>query len=151
MLTPSVRGWRRRASQRSAPEEERIGSRSFGWYEAPPPGSLEHAEGLLASLGALDGSRLTPLGRRLADLPVHPRLGRALLEAKQLGVLATAATAAALAEGREVLHRDTAADPDSGADNSTAGEALMSAAAGASTIASSIVVVGLVHVRHVVN
>jgi ATP-dependent helicase HrpA len=41
---------------------------------------------LLHELGALDGDgRLTPLGRRLARLPVDPRLARMILEADRLG------------------------------------------------------------------
>lgn len=77
----------------------------FGWFERPPPGALERAETLLRSLGAWDESGLTPVGRQLAALPVHPRLGRVLLEARRLDVLASAATAAALTEGRDVARR----------------------------------------------
>src|SRR6266508_3521026 len=53
-----------------------------------PPDSRQVRDGvnLLRELGALDDSdRLTPLGRRLAELPVDPRLGRAVLEADRLG------------------------------------------------------------------
>ena len=52
-----------------------------------PPDSRQVRDGvnLLRELGALDDAdRLTPLGRRLADLPVDPRLGRAVLEADRL-------------------------------------------------------------------
>jgi ATP-dependent helicase HrpA len=52
-----------------------------------PPDSRQVRDGvnLLRELGALDDrDRLTPLGRRLADLPVDPRLGRAVLEADRL-------------------------------------------------------------------
>jgi ATP-dependent helicase HrpA len=52
-----------------------------------PPDSRQVRDGvnLLRELGALDDKdRLTPLGRRLADLPVDPRLGRAVLEADRL-------------------------------------------------------------------
>jgi ATP-dependent RNA helicase HrpA len=52
-----------------------------------PPDSRQVRDGinLLRELGALDDTdRLTPLGRRLADLPVDPRLGRAVLEADRL-------------------------------------------------------------------
>jgi len=48
-----------------------------------PPDRRQVADGmaLLHELGALDGSRLTALGRKLAQLPVDPRLGRMVLEA----------------------------------------------------------------------
>ena len=85
---------------------------TFGWFEAPPPGSLHQAGLLLESLGALDRGGLTSLGRRLANLPLHPRLGRVLLAGAQLGVLSSAATAAALSEGRDIVGRDPHAAPD---------------------------------------
>ncbi|HEV3120756.1 MAG TPA: helicase-related protein, partial [Isosphaeraceae bacterium] len=55
---------------------------TFGWFESPPSESLNAAERLLTELGALhptDGG-ITSLGRDLLALPVHPRLGRLLLD-----------------------------------------------------------------------
>jgi len=52
------------------------------WLEPPPPESLEAAFALLGRLGAVDGRRLTDLGGRLRGLPLHPRLGRILLDAR---------------------------------------------------------------------
>src|SRR5207248_124317 len=52
-----------------------------------PPDRRQVAAGvqLLEELGALDAGRLTPLGRRLAQLPVDPRLARMVLEADRAG------------------------------------------------------------------
>ena len=53
-----------------------------------PPDRRQVRDGvlLLQELGALDDDRkLTPLGRKLAQLPVDPRLGRMVLEADRLG------------------------------------------------------------------
>ena len=53
-----------------------------------PPDARQVRDGirLLEELGALDrGGRLTKLGRRLADLPVDPRMARMVLEADRLG------------------------------------------------------------------
>ena len=48
----------------------------------PNPASLAGAQALLRGLGALDGDgRITVAGKRLAGLPLHPRLGRMLLAA----------------------------------------------------------------------
>ncbi|MCK6506877.1 ATP-dependent helicase HrpB [Myxococcota bacterium] len=72
------------------------------WLSPPPPASWSRAQALLGELGATtpDGG-LTPLGRRLAALPVHPRLGRVLL-ATQGGRHAPAAAAlAALVSERD--------------------------------------------------
>ncbi|MEZ5768369.1 MAG: ATP-dependent helicase HrpB [Paracoccaceae bacterium] len=67
----------------------------------PNPGVLGEARGLLASLGALDGQgRITPHGKRLARLPLHPRLGHMLALAGP-----DAAALAALLEERDPLPR----------------------------------------------
>ena len=79
---------------------------AFPWFERPETASLERAQALLTSLGALRGGRLTSLGERLARLPVHPRLGRLLLEGAALGVPRTAALTAALLAERDPFERD---------------------------------------------
>ena len=55
----------------------------FAWFEPPPADRLDAADRLLVMLGALGGEprRITPLGRQLLDLPIHPRLGRLLVAA----------------------------------------------------------------------
>jgi ATP-dependent helicase HrpA len=59
-----------------------------GFPFVEPPDRRQVASGiqLLEELGALgEGGRLTRLGRRLARLPIDPRLGRMILEAERLG------------------------------------------------------------------
>ncbi len=65
---------------------------------APPDGTLSEARALLQALGALHEGRITPHGRALAALPVHPRLGHMLLTAGK-----PAATLAALLSERDIL------------------------------------------------
>ncbi len=60
----------------------------FGFLDPPDPRSVRDGERLLAELGALDGSRLTKLGRTMSTLPTDPRLARMLLAADRLGCLA---------------------------------------------------------------
>ncbi len=49
--------------------------------DAPPAGSIADAEATLRSLGAVEADgRATPLGAHLAELPLEPRWGRALLD-----------------------------------------------------------------------
>lgn len=56
----------------------------FPFVEAPDPRFVRDGFRLLAELGAVDDrQRLTELGRRLARLPLDPRLGRMLLAAEQ--------------------------------------------------------------------
>ena len=62
----------------------------FPFLDPPDRRQIRDGIALLHELGALDpaappGARLTPLGRRLAQLPVDPRLGRMVLEADRLG------------------------------------------------------------------
>jgi ATP-dependent helicase HrpB len=75
--------------------------RTFGWFEPPPAAALLAAEELLSQLGARapDGT-LTELGRRLLAFPVHPRLGRILVEGERRGVAPEAARAAAVLSER---------------------------------------------------
>lgn len=74
------------------------------WLEPPPRPLAEHGLELLGELGALERKKgrwsITPLGRDLIRLPLHPRLGRLLLEAGQRGVPEPALNLAArLSEG----------------------------------------------------
>jgi len=72
---------------------------SLPWFEAPPDGALEAGARLLASLGALDpGGTITPMGRRMARLPLHPRLGRLVTAGEDLGIPRTARLGAVLLE-----------------------------------------------------
>ncbi|HZZ71812.1 MAG TPA: ATP-dependent helicase HrpB [Pirellulales bacterium] len=73
----------------------------FAWFDPPPPPALAQARELLERLGATNRGRLTPLGRRLAKLPVEPRLGRMLCEGARLGHVKQLALAAALLSERD--------------------------------------------------
>ncbi|AXL88078.1 ATP-dependent helicase [Streptomyces sp. CB09001] len=54
--------------------------------DPPPGGAMTAARSVLAAVGAVDSvGRATERGVRLARLGLHPRLGRALLDAAELG------------------------------------------------------------------
>ncbi len=58
----------------------------FPFLDPPDARSIRDGVGLLQELGAFDGSgKLTTVGRRLARIPVDPRLGRMLLQADAEG------------------------------------------------------------------
>jgi ATP-dependent helicase HrpA len=60
----------------------------FPFLEAPSGRAIADGYQLLAELGAVDESNeLTPIGRELAKLPLDPRVGRMILEAKARGAL----------------------------------------------------------------
>ena len=73
----------------------------------PPPGAhLAEGRALLASLGALDvRGNITDLGRRMARLPMHPRLAAMLVAADGLGKGPFACTLAAILSERDILPR----------------------------------------------
>ena len=73
----------------------------FPWFEPPAERELARAAELLELLGALEGGRVTREGRRMARLPVHPRLARLLLEGRAAGRTREAALMAALLSERD--------------------------------------------------
>jgi ATP-dependent helicase HrpB len=79
---------------------------AFGWFEAPDSAALESALALLRRLGAVDAHGVSPLGTTLARLPVHPRLGRLLVEGHRLGRAREAALLAALLSERDPFTRN---------------------------------------------
>ncbi|MBS1785700.1 MAG: ATP-dependent helicase HrpB [Acidobacteria bacterium] len=79
---------------------------SLIWFDAPPEASLKSAEKLLRQLGALDtNGAMTAMGRRMVDLPLHPRLARLVLSGEDEGIADTARLAAALLESGDLSAR----------------------------------------------
>lgn len=77
---------------------------TLAWLDQPPPAHLATAQELLQQLGALDAQgMITPLGRHMVALPLHPRLSRLLLAAQEIGQ-----TAAACALAARLANRSTA-------------------------------------------
>jgi ATP-dependent helicase HrpB len=74
----------------------------FGWFEAPPPAALAAAGSLLELLGAFDAK----IGKSLARLPLHPRLGRLLLAAVEAGCPEEGAALAALLAEKDIRRPD---------------------------------------------
>lgn len=84
---------------------------SFLWFEPPAGRTLERATELLTLLDCLEAGAITQLGQQIAELPVHPRVGRLLLEGAKRGCLGQAATAAALLSERDPFLRQAASGP----------------------------------------
>ncbi|HSL22906.1 MAG TPA: ATP-dependent helicase C-terminal domain-containing protein [Vicinamibacterales bacterium] len=80
------------------------------WFERPPEHAITAALALLSSLDAVEGGRISTLGRRLQQLPLHPRLSRMLLAAGAAWEAAIAC--AALSERTFVPQRQTATTCD---------------------------------------
>ncbi|HNQ90391.1 MAG TPA: ATP-dependent helicase HrpB [Verrucomicrobiota bacterium] len=105
--------------------------RRFRWLEPPSEIALEHAEELLADLGAIRPDpppatpqptaapdpelpaqplRITELGRTMLAFPVHPRYSRMLLAAQDYHCVPQACLIAALTQGRDLLLRKPGRD-----------------------------------------
>jgi ATP-dependent helicase HrpB len=82
---------------------------TFDWFDAPNPERLAEAERLLRLLGAVDGSpsRITPIGKRILALPVHPRLARLLVAAREYNRARDGATIAALLSEKDIRQSET--------------------------------------------
>ena len=77
------------------------------WLDVPRAGPFAQARGLLAQLGALDDAgRITPHGRRMAALPLQPRLAHLAITAAERGALPLGAAIAALLEERDIVRYD---------------------------------------------
>lgn len=73
------------------------------FIDPPPESALDSAHKLLRRLGATgDDGRLTALGRKMSELPLHPRLARLVLAAADRGLLSDGATLAALLSERDL-------------------------------------------------
>ena len=82
---------------------------SFDWFDPPPPDRVDAALRLLERLGAIERGasppRVTPLGRQLQRIPLHPRLARILLDGR--GAPEIAAACALLAEPLSLERSDS--------------------------------------------
>lgn len=73
------------------------------WVTPPPSGTLSGAFELLDQLGALENNKITTHGRKLLNLPCHPRIGHMLLLAEEEHLLPLATDLAAILEERDPL------------------------------------------------
>lgn len=79
----------------------------FFLMDAPDPTALQRATQLLLEIGAIDQKHtVTATGRALLRFPLHPRLGRMLLEANKCKCVADACLMAAVIEDRGLLKRN---------------------------------------------
>ena len=76
----------------------------LSWLTPPPPGAVAQARELLIRLGALNPEgHITPHGRQLAELPLHPRLAQMLHKSGPLQLSDLACELAALLSERDIL------------------------------------------------
>lgn len=74
------------------------------WVDPPPAVALAQARKLLLELGALDADGgVTPHGRAMAELPLHPRLAHMVMRGHARGLGALACLLAALLSERDIV------------------------------------------------
>ena len=85
---------------------------SLPWMTPPPEAKLDYAFQLLTDLGAISpgNGQITPHGKLLHRLPVHPRLANAVLFADEHGLRREAITIAAILSDRDPLVNPQTAD-----------------------------------------
>ena len=84
---------------------------ALAWLDPPPAPAWAAGRQLLRDLGALDASgAVTETGREMVRLPVHPRLGRLMLRARELGCPRLGVDLAAVLTERDLLRGSR--DPD---------------------------------------
>jgi ATP-dependent helicase HrpB len=99
--------------------------RDLTWIDEPPHPAWESGRQLLRDLGALDPSgKVTPTGKAMARLPLHPRLSRLMLKAAELDCIRLGADLAALLTERDIFRHSPAARSYEGLDISERIDAL---------------------------
>lgn len=89
------------------------GPEELRWLDAPPAAALAQARALLRRLGALGADGVvTPHGRAMAGLGLHPRLAHMALKARDLGLQGLGCELAALLGERDVLRAAEGAAPN---------------------------------------
>jgi ATP-dependent helicase HrpB len=81
-----------------------VDASSLAWLDPPPPAPLAQARDLLLRLEAIDAeSRITPHGRTLEKLGMHPRLAHMRVKSRELGAERLACDLAAILGERDIL------------------------------------------------
>lgn len=84
------------------------GESDLVWITPPPSKALEHGKSLLQHLGAIDSkSIITPHGKEMIRLGLHPRLAHMILISKKLGYQSEAILLAALLNERDPFSKST--------------------------------------------
>ncbi|WP_373521939.1 ATP-dependent helicase HrpB [Aquiflexum sp.] len=80
------------------------------WLTPPPLGTLSQATELLHEINVLDQGKITAHGKKVHQIPAHPRIAHMLIIAEELGKTALATDIAALLEERDPLDSEMGVD-----------------------------------------
>ena len=89
------------------------GGDGLRFIDPPPAPHLSQARSTLRQLGALDGrGSLTPHGKAMSDLPIHPRLAHMIIRGRDLSLGSLSCELGALLEERDLLSGPVRNDVD---------------------------------------
>ncbi|MFT5822108.1 MAG: ATP-dependent helicase HrpB [Crocinitomix sp.] len=80
------------------------------WIDLPPSHAIKQATKNLENLEAIENGKITAHGKRMNQLPTHPRIAHMLLTAQEEGLLSLAADLAAVLEERDPLPKESGID-----------------------------------------
>ncbi|CAN5375512.1 ATP-dependent helicase HrpB [soil metagenome] len=87
------------------------------WLTPPTAGAVAQANELLTQLGAIKNHKITPRGKKMLQMPTHPRLAHMLIEAEEFSknkpaenFISLACDIAATLEERDPLSKENGAD-----------------------------------------
>lgn len=86
------------------------------WINKPPAGNISQARELLEQLGAVKNNQITERGKKMLQMPTHPRIAHLLIEAKlweennAMKYSGLATDIAALLEERDPLQKEAGTD-----------------------------------------
>lgn len=80
------------------------------WIDLPPSHAIKQALRNLENLEAIENGKITAHGKRMNQLPTHPRIAHMLLTAEAEDLLALAADLAAVLEERDPLPKESGID-----------------------------------------
>ena len=80
------------------------------WLSPPPIGTLAQATELLQEINVLENGKITAHGKKVHQIPAHPRIAHMLIIAEELGKTALATDIAALLEERDPLDQEMGVD-----------------------------------------
>ncbi|HTY59069.1 MAG TPA: ATP-dependent helicase HrpB [Bacteroidota bacterium] len=89
------------------------GGDGLRFIDPPPPPHIARARSTLRQLGALDSRwSLTPHGKAMSDLPIHPRLAHMIIRGRDLSLASLSCDLGALLEERDILSGPVRNDVD---------------------------------------
>lgn len=80
------------------------------WLSPPPQAKISQASELLHQLDALDHGKITDHGKKMHELPCHPRIAHMLIKAEEDGLLDLATDIAPFLEERDPMQREAGID-----------------------------------------